>query len=188
MWGWPLRSSYWGPPPPSWRGSGGARTAMEVAVLSPKLEEWLWRCVHELVNNQMEASFVLRWVKKGIKIQEQCIREVRKHYHCLWILRHWARVATTVMSTSLVIGGSCCLPTGEAYWHGALACRRWLAACTLLSRGSHVVQHWGAGAVMRNISTEEEKYTVGNVLCKQLYQTRECNFLQNFVNTGGSDV
>jgi hypothetical protein len=24
-------------------------------------------------------------VVKGIKIQDQCIREVRKHYHCLWI-------------------------------------------------------------------------------------------------------
>ena len=40
-------------------------------------------CVRELVNNHMEASFIARCVKKGIKIQEQCISEVRKHYHCL---------------------------------------------------------------------------------------------------------
>ena len=45
-------------------------------------------CVRELVNNHMEASFIARCMKKGIKIQEQCIREVRKHYHCLWILWH----------------------------------------------------------------------------------------------------
>jgi hypothetical protein len=107
LWGWPLRSSGWGSPPPSWRGSSGARIAMKAAALSPEsAKERLRRCVHELVNNQMEASFILRWVKKGIKIQEQCIREVRKHYHCLWILRHWARAATAVMSTSLVTGAS----------------------------------------------------------------------------------
>jgi hypothetical protein len=38
---------------------------------------------------------------------------------------------------------------------------------------------------MRNNSTEEERDTVGSVICKQLYQTQECKFLQNFVNTRG---
>jgi hypothetical protein len=57
-----------------------------------------------------------------------------------------------------------------------------------LSTGGHIVQHWGAGAMMRNSSTEEEKDMVGSVLCKQLYQTRECKFLQDFVNTSGSDA
>jgi hypothetical protein len=82
--GWPLRSSCWGPRPPSSRGSVGAGMAMEAAVLSPESEkERPRRSVRELINNQMKASFVLRWVKKKIKIQEQCIREVRKYYHCL---------------------------------------------------------------------------------------------------------
>ena len=31
---------------------------------------------------------------------------------------------------------------------------------------------------MRNNSNEEEKDIVGSVLCKQLYQTRECKFLK----------
>jgi hypothetical protein len=35
--------------------------AMEATVLSPESEkERLWRCVCELINNKMEASFVLR--------------------------------------------------------------------------------------------------------------------------------
>jgi hypothetical protein len=43
------------------KGFGGAGTAMEVAALLPESEkEQLWRCVRELVNNQMEASFILR--------------------------------------------------------------------------------------------------------------------------------
>jgi hypothetical protein len=68
MRGWPLHSSCWGPPP-SWRGSSGAGMTMEAATLSPKSKkEWLQRCVCELINNQIEASFILRWVKKGIKI------------------------------------------------------------------------------------------------------------------------
>jgi hypothetical protein len=41
--------------------------------------------------------------------------------------------------------------------------------------------------MMRNNSTEEEKDTVGSVLCKQLYQAQECKFLPNFVNTCGSE-
>ena len=41
---------------------------------------------------------------------------------------------------------------------------------------------------MRNNSAEEEKDTVGSVPCKPLYQTRECKFLQNFVNTRGSNA
>jgi hypothetical protein len=47
---------------------------------------------------------------------------------------------------------------------------------------------WGAGAMMRNSSPKEEKDTVKYVLCKQLFQTRECKFVQNFVNTRGSDT
>ena len=42
--------------------------------------------------------------------------------------------------------------------------------------------------VLRNNNTEEEKDTVRSILCKQLYQTRECKFLQNLVNTHGSDI
>ena len=57
-----------------------------------------------------------------------------------------------------------------------------------LSRGGRAVWHWEEGAVMRNSSTEEEKDTVGSVLCKQLYQMCKCKFLQNFVNTRMSDV
>jgi hypothetical protein len=35
--------------------------AMEVAALSPESKKVkLWECVCELVNNQMEASFILR--------------------------------------------------------------------------------------------------------------------------------
>jgi hypothetical protein len=41
---------------------------------------------------------------------------------------------------------------------------------------------------MKNISTKEEKDMVGSILCKQLYQTRECKFLPNFVNMRGSDA
>ena len=40
---------------------------------------------------------------------------------------------------------------------------------------------------MRNSSTKEEKDMVGSILCKQLYQMRECKFLQNFINTCRSD-
>jgi hypothetical protein len=42
---------------------------------------------------------------------------------------------------------------------------------------------------MRNSSPEEEKDTVRSVLHKQLiYQTWEYKFLQNFINTHGSDA
>jgi hypothetical protein len=67
---------------------------------------------------------------------------VRKHYHCLWILQHWARVAMIVMSTSLVTSGSMLSPC----WWGLLAWSTilwwWLlVACTPLSRGGRTVWH-----------------------------------------------
>jgi hypothetical protein len=58
-----------------------------------------------------------------------------------------------------------------------------------MSTDDRAVQHWGAGAVMRNNISEEEEDMVRSVLCKQLvYQTRKCKFLQNFVNTCTSDA
>ena len=46
----------------------------------------------------------------------------------------------------------------------------------------------GSRGMMRYIGTEEEKDMVGSILCEQLYQTRACKFLQNIVNTCGSDA